>query len=200
MTDSDVFPFMDTFRSLTHVFKLKGDAHEIQDVGKSYFKALRKFTLAQVKDAAEKCLAECKHFPKPAEWADRVTRRIPVEIPELSPTETTAYLRAEAKRYEDDPCSCRDCQNAGVTHRFLRFVPEFDADGRDKHARIGERIVTRGHWAHGDELKRWYQARDSFKAQFADAMPGKSMAKKRPKESFQKRLEDIYAKKPEPVA
>jgi len=195
VTDTDLFPFLDTFRGLTRVLFLRGDVHELQDVGKSYFKALRRFTLPQVQEAAEKCLSECKHFPKPVEWADRITRRIPVEIAELSATETAEYLEAGRLHYHGEPCPCTECCAAGVTHRFLRFVPECTEDGRDAHARIGERVVTRGHWAHGEELTRWYAARETFRAKFGVGSRAKTM-EHRPKLSFQQRLGAIYAQKP----
>lgn len=199
MTDTDLFPFLDVFRSLTRVFPLRGEAHELQDVGKSYFKALRRFPLEQVKAGADQCLSKCQRFPKPAEWISHLPSARPaVEIPELSAADAREWLEAERSRYEGDPCGCSSCRFAGVEHRLLRFVPEFDAEGRDVKARMGDRVITRGHWAHGEELKRYYAAKDAFWGQFRNALPAKSMTTKtRP--SFHQRLEAIYAKKPEPV-
>jgi hypothetical protein len=45
----------------------------------------------------------------------------------------------------------------------LRFVPD-DVHGVLDRAidTVRNRVVVTGHWAHGDELARWYAARDAF--------------------------------------
>jgi hypothetical protein len=87
--------------------------------------------------------------------------------------EAAAYVRAERLRYEDDPCGCLACQAAGVTDRPLRYVPQFTHDDREERAwcPLHQKLVVVGHWAHGDELARWYAARDRF---FTRAKPNRT--------------------------
>lgn len=163
MTDSELFAFKEIFDDVRAVFPLRGDDEEITRIMGQYFRALRRFHLHQVRTGAENCVRAMRKFPRPAEWIDGIPKYAASrEITELTPAQAREWIQAELKRWEGEPCSCSLCQEAGVTHRFTRFVPEFDADDRDLRARIGERIITRGHWAHGDELKRYYAARDEF--------------------------------------
>jgi hypothetical protein len=46
---------------------------------------------------------------------------------------------------------------AGI-HKPVRYVPNED----DPRMKIGDRVVVKGHWAHGVELKRYYAAKDAF--------------------------------------
>jgi hypothetical protein len=82
----------------------------------------------------------------------------------MTERESQEHRRAEQRGYEDEPCGCDLCQQAGVTHRYLRFVPEWNADGRDRRVRdpLSDRTVVAGHWAHGEELRRWYVAKEAF--------------------------------------
>jgi hypothetical protein len=169
MTDTEVFVFMETFRGLTRVFPFRGTDDEIRDVGARYFKALRQFTLTQVQAGAEVCLQRNKHFPKPAEWIDAIPRRVQaIDVPVLSDEDTRVYHRAEALRHEDLPCGCAACQEAHVEWKPLRFVPEVNPDGSDRKVKdaIRDRIVTAGHWAHGWELARYWQAKGEFYAKW----------------------------------
>ncbi len=50
------------------------------------------------------------------------------------------------KDYIGETCDCPDCSQAGVTQLPVR------------------RDWRRGHWMHGYELKRWYEARARFYA------------------------------------
>lgn len=43
------------------------------------------------------------------------------------------------------PCNCLECQAAGVTDKPIRFVP-------------ADEFHQKAHWAHGEELRRWYEA------------------------------------------
>lgn len=161
LTDSDLFPFMETFRGLARVFHLKGDDHDIKSTAGSYFKALRRYPLPLVQAGAEMCLQRNRHFPKPAEWIEAVghaQKPVEVQIHALTLEQARDYRQAEARKWEGDPCGCSDCRTASVDHRPLRFVPD-DAMVRDP---IGNRDVRMGHWAHGYELQRWYAARQGF--------------------------------------
>lgn len=50
------------------------------------------------------------------------------------------------------PCNCLDCQAAGVTHLQIVKVPKDD--------------VGPARWIHGEELKRWHEARARAREQF----------------------------------
>jgi hypothetical protein len=78
--------------------------------------------------------------------------------------EADDLARATAWCFEDAPCGCVQCYAAGVTDRPLRFVPtELGPDEYERafNLRTGKVEIV-GHWAHGDELHRWYAARDVF--------------------------------------
>ncbi len=177
MTDAELFGFMDVFNGLARVFPQRGDEHEVTQKSAAYFKAMRRFPLSQVAAGAEVWVQRGKYFPKPAEWIESIPRAEgpAVALFELSAEDAAEYLDAERRHYEGDPCRCAACRTAGVDHRFMRFVPEVDANGRDAKAKIGERIVVRGHWAHGDELARGYAARDGFRASFQHAMAARAV-------------------------
>lgn len=164
MTDAELFQFADVFKGLERVFPKRLEEHERQRMSGDYFKILRKFPLPQVQAGAEAWMQRGKYFPKPAEWIDAMPRRVQprVELETLSSTEADAYRRAERLRYEDAPCGCRACREAGVHEKPIRFVPEFHPDGSERRVREGEREVTAGHWAHGAELFAYYQAKADF--------------------------------------
>lgn len=186
---------MTCFRELARALSLRAQDSDLADIGGSYFKAMRRFPLERVRIGADKCLEKCQRFPKPAEWIGYIPAFVPgAEIRELTPREITEWLRAERLRWdEEDPCHCEGCRAAGVDHRFPRFVPEFLEDGREHLVRIGNRVITRGHWAHGEELRRYYAARDRFWAKFGTALDRKTMQrKKRTRIPFAQRLEEIY--------
>ncbi len=189
-----MFQFMDAFRGLARVFPLRGDDHDITQVGGAYFKAMRRFDLRAIQAGAEVWVQQGKRFPKPAEWIDSIPRKsAPIELPTLSDEAARVYVRAEGLRYEDAPCHCRDCEAAGVTDQPLRFVPEYTSDGRDRKALLGDRIVTTGHWAHGDELKRWYAAKNKFWADmFALFGADGPKAKQRIKLTYEQRMKQIF--------
>lgn len=177
MTDNDLVAFKDVFQSVIRVFPLRGEHEEIQDVMASYFKALRRFPIDLVRQGGDQCCAKLKRMPKPMEWIELIPKpRVRAELMQLSQRDAADYLRAEQLRYdEEDPCKCDLCRAAGVDHRFPRFVPEFDRDDQEQRALIGEREIVRGHWAHGEELKRWYAAKEGFWLKFRAAMRQKAM-------------------------
>jgi hypothetical protein len=166
MTEADFGTFDRAFRRVVGAFRLKVKPPEIEELTRTYFRLLDTAPLDDVLAAGKTCLATCRKFPKPAEWlaalpaapiAAAADRRV------MATTERLEYARAESLRYEDDPCGCLLCQSAGVTDRPIRFVPD-EVDGVLDTAIDTERnrIVVTGHWAHGDELARWYVARAAF--------------------------------------
>lgn len=196
MTDSDVFEFNQVFEDVRRVFPLRSDEHETRQLVTSYFKALRRYPLAQVRDGAERAIAAGKRFPKPGEWIDAIPRvGSGAELPALSALETAEYLDAEKRGYEGDPCGCPACKEAAVEHRLLRFMPDEDRDGHVLKARIGDREIARGHWARGWELHRWYRARDAFWEKcHALGLMTKPEQRRTERMPFEKRLEAIFTK------
>ena len=84
--------------------------------------------------------------------------------------------RAERLRYEDTPCSCVLCFRAAVNDRPLRFVPTLTHDGGDELRAFHpqrRRVEVVGHWAHGEELARWYQARAACFSRAATSPTGR---------------------------
>jgi hypothetical protein len=164
--DADLFAFLAIFRQLLRVFPKRIEESEVEDLSKAYFGTLRRFTIAELQSGADAWMQRGKFFPKPAEWREAIPRRhVETEaLAPLTPVEAAEYLDAERRSYEGDPCSCRRCLSAGVEHRPLRYVPEVDGADRDLRGLIGERSVVRGRWIHGEDLRRWYDARDVFMA------------------------------------
>jgi len=182
MLDSDFGTFESAFRRFSSAFRLKAKPADFDELTRLYFKLLSHAPLDAVLSAGRRLLETSRTFPKPAEWLAALSEMAPAaaagaDVRVMSEDEARDYTRAELLRYQDDGCFCLLCQDAGVTHRFLRFVPEFTDDGRDARAwHPGKgHVVTVGHWAHGDELARWYEARDhclaNWPRRFTRALP-----------------------------
>lgn len=196
MTDSDLPAFMETFRQVVRVFPLRGGDEETQRLTSSYFKALRRFHLTDVQAGADAHIASGIHFPKPAEWIGKIPPRKRTQLRRMTDADAREYRRAELLGYEDAPCSCALCQEAGVTERPIRFVPDADDNDRDIKVEdpIGNREVTEGHWAHGAELRRWYEARADFWNLYYTLKGATTPKEKRQaKRSFEERLAALDA-------
>lgn len=195
MTARDMPAFLAIFQGLARVFALRVAGNELDDIGAQYFKALRDYPIDRVKAAADNCLKSCERFPKPVDWMKRMPFTDPgAMVAELSAAEAAEWLRAERRRWEDDPCGCEACRAAGVEHRFVRWVPEFTTEDREMRGKIGTRIVTCGHWAHGEELRRWYAAKDACLASFRRLLRARTIDTPK-KQAFKQRIEDIFAEK-----
>ncbi len=179
MDEADYYLFERAFRRAATVFRLRLKEPDMKELATVYFRALSHVRLDVVLAGAKVCLTKYKTFPKPIEWLDALPP------PQKSPTDSTLAMRdmrqeeadgwshAERLRYEDSPCSCVLCCEAGVTDQPLRFVPNVTVNDRDDYARhpVKQRPVTTGHWAHGEELARWYVARAAFFALGATLKP-----------------------------
>lgn len=198
MQDSELFAFMETFGSVQRIFPLRGESHELRQVGASYFKALRRFPLRAVQDGAEVWINQGKRFPKPAEWVESIPKRAAVSpLTALSDEAARAWLRAESLKWEDAPCSCQACVAAGISAKPLRFVPEVDARGMDAKALIGDRAVVTGRWIHGQELARWYVAKDAFWNRMLEMFGADSPQHARKvKRTFEQRMKEIFREPP----
>lgn len=172
---------MDVFKDLVRVFPFRGTEKDQQHAGSAYFKALKRFPLDLVAAGAEKYIATNKHFPKPVEWQAYIPARrqtVADEVVEMTADEAREWHRADVLRYEDAPCICRVCTAAGIHTRPIRYVPERTADDVERKVLdpTTNKVVTAGHWAHGEELVRWYRAKEHFwtearKWQRSHAMP-----------------------------
>jgi len=179
MTDKDMPAFLELVQQLCVVFPLRGSEFEIGRLKHAHFKALRAYPLAAVRVGAEAGLKQWKHFPKPAEWIDAIPprREARADVPAMSESRAYEYRRAESLHWEDTPCDCADCTQAGVSTMPRRFVPEIDEDGRDLHMSdpLQNRIVTAGHWAHGAELAGYYLVRERFFTTFHRVVKDKTI-------------------------
>ena len=167
MTEPDRGTFDRAFRRVCGAFRLKVKDGELEELSRTYFRILETAPLEDVLTAGKACLATCRKFPKPAEWLAALpaapVAAVHGELRVMATTEREDYWRAEALRYEDAPCGCLLCQEADVTDRPLRFVPDEILGVFDRAIDTARnRIVVTGHWAHGAELARWYVARDAF--------------------------------------
>ncbi len=196
MTDTDLDLFSVEVRRLATIFRFRASPLELTQITTAYFKALRGRPMSAVTSGADTWIGKGQRFPKPFEWLESMPRpgAQPINVPPMSQGEADEWSRAERLRWEDQPCPCVVCFTAGVSHRPLRFVPEFDEFDRDRKVfePVRGRTVTAGHWAHGDELARWYVAKEMFWAQFRSFAGMRIMAANIPRASFEERIERIF--------
>jgi hypothetical protein len=170
MDSSDIGPFERAFKRVSGAFAKGWKPGEFDTTAKAYFDGLRHVSIDQVVDAADRIIRTRTRFPKVAEWlADVGATTGPGTAPPgmryMSEAERDEQARAAARRWRNDPCACLLCQAAGVTDRALRFVPNSLDDLLERAfnpRRNAVEIV--GHWAHGEELRRWYAAQAAFYA------------------------------------
>jgi hypothetical protein len=167
MEATDRRTFDQAFTNMTRAFRLRLKPTELEELTTTYFKILGAAPLEDVLAAGKTVLEQSRTFPKAAEWFQALpagARELTTDCRVMPADELADYHRAERQHYEDEPCSCLGCQLAGVTARPLRFVPDFTDQDRAELAydNVRRRIVHTGHWAHGDELARWYTARAAF--------------------------------------
>jgi hypothetical protein len=165
MTEDDYGSFERAFRRLSAAFRVK--PVEAESLSRTYFRALLPYTLQAVLDAGKALLGTSKHFPRVAEWLDVLgpIALAPTDHRHMTVAEMDEKADAEKKRYEGPPCLCSACVRAGVVHQFLRFVPTVTHDGETElYAFTSRRNVLEivGHWAHGEELLRYYAAKTAF--------------------------------------
>ena len=206
MTDRDRPAFGVEFRRLSSALESsyrKVPESEVETRIDSYFAVLQAYSLRDVTNKAEQWLKTETRFPKPTEWANAFAKAAVVPIPEPGEDDKSVWLEAERRGYEARVCSCRPCKAAGITElQPIRFVPEFVEDNfvednlelerggdgyRDKHVRIGNRVVTAGHWAHGEELVGYYRAKAAFWARCAGLFGMESIAERAIKGKTMKR-------------
>jgi hypothetical protein len=167
MIEAEFGTFNRAFRKVVTIFRLKFKVGEVEELSRSYFRLLGHAPLGDVLAAGKTWTTTHNTFPKPAEWLQALPAAPTVpgsaDLRVLATPEREAYARAETLRWQDDPCTCWDCREAGVTDRPLRFVSDEVLGVLDRAIdTVRNRVVVTGHWAHGDELARWYVAREAF--------------------------------------
>ncbi len=170
MVEPEYDTFDRAFRRVYGVYRLKLSDDDVDALSRTYFRLLAHAALDDVLAAGKACLTTCKTFPKPVDWLHALpptASPVPLsaDLRVLGTAERDDYVRAEGLRYEDMPCGCGACFQADVSDRPLRFVPD-EVNGTLDRAidAVRNRVVVTGHWAHGDELARWYDARAAFYA------------------------------------
>jgi len=174
VTDTELPAFVTVFANLRRVFALRATPEELARIQGLYFQVFRRYTLDDVEAGAQAWLASGAKFPKPHEWIRSMPREAGDGLVGLSPVpvDEVAELREAIQlRYVGDSCSCYLCQQAGVSHRFLRHVPLEDEHGHSIRAVLDGHPVTRGRWIHGVELRDWYAAHDAFAADLSRYIP-----------------------------
>lgn len=164
MNASDFDTFAVEFRRLSSALeRYKQSPAEQSQKADAYFHVLKKFSIYDVIAKADQWLATEKNFPKPSEWAAVIVRKV-VEWPVLTQAEADEYRAAELSAWEAPPCHCAECVRAEVSDKPIRYVPEFDRNDVILRAKEpnGDKLLYRGHWIHGFDLKRWYDARAAF--------------------------------------
>lgn len=164
MTDHDSQAFGVLFLKLRNVFNMRSDKADVREAMGVYFGVLRRYPLPTVEAGADAWIEKGTRFPKPAEWLNAIPKAARAGVLVMSEVEAREHRHAMDLHYQDEPCACHLCKTAGVSHRFLRYVPDTDEDDRDVRMELDGKTVARGHWAHGLELQRWYAARDAFYA------------------------------------
>lgn len=201
MTDGDLGAFTEEVRRVATIFRFRASPLELTQVTHAYFKAFRSRALSAVIAGADAWITKGQRFPKPFEWLEAMPRpgAKPANVPTLNQDEAEEWYRAERLGWEDAPCACVVCTAAGVTDKPLRFVPEVDEHDRDRkvYEPIRSRTVTAGHWAHGEELVRWYVAKEKFFREFrALSARGSVRVPGTKKQRFYDRIEDIFRPRP----
>lgn len=166
MTDFDYDVFAQSLGRVMAAFpKFKLQPPKVTELTRIYFDVLKSHDIADVLQAGKACISKHKTFPAVADWLAELPRLVqrPADARQMTVAELDEHERARQLGYEDEPCFCAECESAGVMHRPLRFVPtecleEFE---RAFNPRKGALELV-GHWAHGEDLRRFYAARDGF--------------------------------------
>jgi hypothetical protein len=182
MDDADYATFEKAFSRLCGAFRLKLPKAEQVELTRTYFKVLDHFPLDDVLRVGRTLIETFKKFPSLADWITALggmPENTPaLDIRQMTASEVEERTRAEILRYTDAPCGCRDCVAAGVTDRPLRFVPTLWRGEEEERAwhPTRKRVEIVGHWAHGEELRRWYVARAGFFAKWGRHPAARTLA------------------------
>jgi hypothetical protein len=167
MDHQDQPTFDRAFRRLVGAFRLRLSAGQLAELSTTYFRVLEGYPLDRALFVGKQLLETYTRMPYPAEWLSACARPdAPAGAPDahqrwMTTSELDERAQADAWKYAAAPCACRDCLDAGVSDQPLRYVPT-DLDATTYETAWDSRrgvVQIAGHWAHGDELARWYAAR-----------------------------------------
>lgn len=170
MIDTDFGTFERAFGRVCGAFRLRFKANEAEDLTRTYFKILEPYPLDRVLLAGKHVMTVSRKFPLAADWvaavADLAVSASPLDVRQMTTDELDEHEAAERARWDGQPCLCVACVRANVDDRPLRFVPTHATFSEDERAFNPRRkhVQVVGHWAHGEELLRWYAARATFYA------------------------------------
>jgi hypothetical protein len=162
MTAPEYATFDRAFGRVLGAFRVKVNTTERDELARTYFRILEPFELDDVIDAGRRCIERSKKFPLVADWllelGGRAVAVLPFDVRAMSTAEADELAEAAAAFYTGPVCAFDCCQGIG---RPIRFVPTLSDAGPEERALhpYRQRVEVVGHWAHGDELRRWYAAR-----------------------------------------
>ena len=173
MTESDFGTFERAFGRVCGAFRLRFKATEAEDLTRTDVRLLEPYPLDRVLLAGKQCMTTSRKFPLAADWVAAVaalTDSTPSDVRQMSTDELDEHEAAERARWDGQPYKaslCVACVRANVDDQPLRFVPTHATVTEDERAFNPRRkhVQTVGHWAHGEELLRWYVARAAFYAE-----------------------------------
>jgi len=191
MTDDDFPEFETLFQRLRFVFRIRASTDEFSLLCGTYFKALHKYPLTDVVEAADAWTAQGTYFPRPGDWVKHIPRhdRHAEQLPVATDMEVRLYRHAAMVHWKEPPCLCRACVTAGVSELPVRFVPDLNGDGHVRRLRDPDtqRAFVMGHWLHGEPLGSWYLARENYRDELMARMPP-------PRRSGRRRVLSLVAK------
>lgn len=170
MTDFDFDTFASSLTRVMAAFpKFRLQPAKVTELTQIYFDVLKAHDIADVLLAGKACINKHKTFPAVADWLAELpptARARPADVRQMRADEVDEHETARQLGYEDEPCLCAECERAGVMHRPLRFVPLERGDGEHERAYNPRRkqMEIVGLWIHGEDLRRFYAARDAFYA------------------------------------
>ncbi len=170
MIEADYGTFERAFKRVYGAFRLKLKAAEAKDLTTTYFRLLSDHAIDVVLVAGKTWMQANGRMPTAADWIGEIlsaTRpAAPSDHRQLTVEELAEASYAELLRYVGAPCTCHECVTAGVDLQPMRYVP--NEVGSDDYERVYNprrgMVQIAGHWSHGEELRRWYAARDAFYA------------------------------------
>jgi hypothetical protein len=166
MTEAEFQNFSTAFSRMCGHYRVKLSKNEAMDLTRTYFKLLEPHAFDDVVRTAKTLMETSKRMPLAADWLDLLTKRTShtaADVRYMTVSEMDEYDFAQRTFCIGQPCLCPDCVRAGVDDHPLRFVPTTYGDDFDiaLHTRLNRRLPS-GHWAHGEELARWYRERERF--------------------------------------
>jgi hypothetical protein len=164
MTAPEYATFDRAFGRVLGAFRVKLTTNDRDELARTYFRILEPYDLGEVVEAGRRCIERSKKFPLVADWllelGGRPSAALSFDVRAMTTLEADELADAERAFYTGPVCTWACC--AGVD-RPLRFVPTLADNGledRALHPRR-QRVEVVGHWAHGEELRRWYAAREA---------------------------------------